>query len=62
MGQVSTEQTVAIIESVADAIDAATPDTVTTVIPEPNYWWALSLVILPVMLGYWLNHRRKRKS
>ena len=60
MGQVSTEQTVAIIDSVADAINAATPDTVTQVAAGPNYWWLLGLAIIPVLLGYWLNKRRKK--
>jgi hypothetical protein len=59
MGFVNTEQTTAIIESVAKVVDAANPDTVTQPQPEPNYWWALSLVIIPVVLGWWLNKRKK---
>ena len=60
MGQVSTEQTVEIIEAVADVIDATQPETVTQIAAEPNYWWLLSLAIVPVLLGYWLNKRRPK--
>ncbi len=59
MGQVNTEQAVAIIDAVADAVDAAQPDVVQQVQSEPNYWWLLSLAVIPVFLGYWLNNRKK---
>lgn len=61
MGQVSTEQTVAIIDSVANALNTKAP--VTKVIietPDPNYWWLLSLGVIPVVLGWWLNKKRKK--
>ena len=50
MGMVSTEQTVAIIDSVA------------RVYPEQeltNYWWLLILAIIPVILGWWLTKGKK---
>jgi hypothetical protein len=64
MGQVSTEQTTAIIDSITELVDAAQPDEVVNVVQpiasEPNYWWLLSLAILPVLLGWWLNKRKKK--
>jgi len=39
-----TEQTVAIIEAVKD---------------KPNYWWALLLAIVPVIVAWVLNRRDK---
>ena len=59
MGQVSTEQTTAIIESVAKVIDAVQPDTVTNIQPDPNYWWLLILAVVPILLGFILNKRKK---
>lgn len=56
MGQVSTEQTVRIIESVSDAINTNQPEAVQS---DPNYWWLLLLAIIPVVLGWWLNRRRR---
>lgn len=44
MGQISTEQTVAIIESVKEPT---------------NYWWLLTLAIIPVLLGWWLNRKKQ---
>jgi hypothetical protein len=58
MGRPTAEQTVAIIDSVANAIDAATPEVVKEVQPEPNYWWLLSLAIIPVIIGWLLNRRK----
>lgn len=56
MGQVNTEQVAVIIESTADAIAKAQPEVVQ---PATNYWWLLTLAIIPVVLGYWLNRRKK---
>jgi hypothetical protein len=53
MGQVSTEQTVRIIEAVGDAVEKA------EVATGPNYWWLLSLAVIPVLLTWWLNKRKK---
>jgi len=55
MGQVSTEQTVRIIEAVGDAM----PDPAIQAEPNMSYWWLLSLAVVPVLLTYWLNKRRK---
>ena len=57
MGFVSTEQTTAIIDSVAKVVDAANPSV--PVSPQQSYWWWLSLGIIPVVLGWWLNRRKK---
>jgi len=57
MGQVSTEQTVAIIEAVGDAI---APAPVMQAEPNMNFWHLLWLAIIPVILGWWLNKRRKK--
>ena len=54
MGQVSTEQTVAIIEAVGDATRPMKAE------PNMNFWPLLLLAIVPVLLGYWLNKRRKK--
>jgi hypothetical protein len=59
MGQVSTEQTVAIIEAVGDAIQPN--PVVMQAEPNMNYWWLLSLAVIPVFLTYWLNKRKKPK-
>jgi hypothetical protein len=59
MGQVSTEQTVKIIEAVADAIETVQPEVVETVSTQPSNWWLLTLAVVPVLLGYWLNMRKK---
>ncbi len=49
MGMVSTEQAVKIIE-------AAQPEAQ----PEPNYWVALSLVVIPAVLIWWLNKKANK--
>lgn len=41
MGQVSTEQTVAIIDSVTKTVEATKS--------EPNYWWLLLIAVIPVI-------------
>jgi hypothetical protein len=56
MGQVSTEQTVRIIEAVGDVVK---PNMQAE--PNMNYWWLLSLAVIPVFLTYWLNKRKKPK-
>ena len=55
MGQVSTEQTVAIIEAVGNAKAQSHK-------AEPNmdFSYLLLLAIVPVLLGYWLNKKRKK--
>jgi len=58
MGFVNTEQTTAIIESVAKVVEASNP--VVPVTPQQSYWWWLSLGIIPVLLGWWLNKRKKK--
>jgi hypothetical protein len=55
------EQAVEIIEAVGMVVDASTPETVTQIQPEPNYWWLLALAIIPVWFGWWLN-RKKRSA
>ena len=57
MGQVSTEQTVEIIEAVGDAINAASPEVV-QIQPEPNYWWLLLIAVVPVLLGLWIKRKK----
>ena len=59
MGFVSTEQTVAIIEAVGDAIPEAAP--VMRSEPNMNFWPLLLIAVMPVWLGWWLNKRRKKK-
>lgn len=58
MGQVSTEQTVKIIESVAEAIKPTETPIIQVVQPDPNYWWLLSLAIIPVLLTFFLQRRK----
>lgn len=61
MGQMSTEQTTAIIDSVAGVIDAVNPDT-TNVIVDTNYWWLAIIAILPLIAGgIWAWFRKKNK-
>lgn len=57
MGQVSTEQTVRIIEAVGDAI----PDPVMQAAPNMNFWPLLALGLIPVWFGWWLHNRGKNK-
>ncbi|MHA1949995.1 MAG: hypothetical protein ACW987_08990 [Candidatus Thorarchaeota archaeon] len=63
MGQVNTEQAVAIIEAVTTAVDAATPDEVVNVVQpavaEPNYWWSLALLLVPIWFAWWLKRKKK---
>ena len=40
----NTEQTIAIIEAVKD---------------KPNYWWLLTIAIIPVLLGWYLKKGKK---
>ncbi len=60
MGQVSTEQTVAIIEAVGDAI----PDTIVQEATINPWWWSMLLVVVPVLLApfiaTWVQNRRKK--
>jgi hypothetical protein len=58
MGQVSTEQVVAII-------DAVQPDTVVQQAPQVSpWWWSMLLVIIPVILApfvaTWVQRRKKK--
>lgn len=55
MGQVSTEQTVRIIEAVGEAI----PDPVMQAEPNMSFWPLLLLAVIPVVIAYWLNKRKK---
>jgi len=50
----STEQTVRVIEAVGEVVNNQ-PEAQ----QEPNYWWLLSLAIIPVILGWWLNKRKQ---
>lgn len=65
MGMVSTEQTVAVIEAVGDAIDAAQPDVVAT--PDQPLWQVIAIVgtalasLLTAWAGYVAVKRRKKK-
>jgi hypothetical protein len=60
MGQLTTEQTTEILDSVTELVDAATPET-TNLVAEPNmnFWPLLALAVIPVFLAYWLNNRRR---
>jgi hypothetical protein len=62
MGQVSTEQTTAIIDSITELVDAAQPDEVVNVvqpaIAEPNYWWSLVLLLIPIWFTWWLRKKK----
>lgn len=51
----STEQTVAVIEAVGNAVRPENKQDIGT-----NYWWLLLIAIVPVLLGYWINKRRKK--
>lgn len=42
MGQVSTEQTVAIIDSVTKTVEATKSET--------NYWWLLLIAVIPAIV------------
>jgi hypothetical protein len=60
MGQVSTEQTVAIIEAVGEAVNQ--PEAANDPV---NYWWfSLLLVIVPVILApfvaTWFQKRKQK--
>ena len=57
MGQMQTEQAVRIIEAVGDAM----PEPVMRAEPNMNFWPLLLLAIVPVLLGYWLNKKRRKK-
>ena len=59
MGFVNTEQTTAIIESVAKVVEASNPETTTVAPTDTNYWWLLLIGIIPVVLGWWLTKRKK---
>jgi hypothetical protein len=63
MGRINTEQAVEIIEAVTTAVDAATPDEVVNVVqpvsPEPNYWWSLALLLVPIWFAWWLKRKKK---
>ena len=60
MGQVSTEQTVAIIEAVGEAI----PDPVMQAEPNMSFWPLLLIAVIPVVLApfvaTWFQKRRKK--
>ena len=60
MGQVSTEQTVAIIEAVGNAI----PETKMKSEPNMNFWPLLFIAVVgaavPVILTRWLMKRNKK--
>jgi len=58
MGFVNTEQTTAIIDSVTRVVEASKVDPI-PVTPEQSWLWWLSLGIIPVVLGWWLNKRKK---
>ena len=59
MGQVSTEQTVAIIEAVGDAM----PDPVMRSEPNMAFWPLLLIAVIPVILApfvaTWFKRRKK---
>ena len=50
MGQVSTEQTVAIIDAVGEAVSNAQPDVVMKSEPNMNFWPLLMIAIVPVII------------
>jgi len=57
MGQMSAEQTVAIIEAVGDVVEETQPQPQVT-----NYGWLLVLAIAPVVIGVlakrWFDRRK----
>ena len=61
MGQVSTEQTVAIIEAVGNAIPEPTPMQAE---PNMNFWPLLAIAVVPVILApfitMWVKKRMKK--
>jgi hypothetical protein len=52
MGQVSTEQTVAIIDAVSNAVEKVQPEPEAT-----NYWWLLLIAIIPAVIALWKTKR-----
>jgi len=61
MGQLSTEQTTEILDSVTGLVTAVNHET-TNLVAEPNmnFWHLLWLAIIPVFLGWWLNRKGKK--
>ena len=59
MGQINTQQAVEIIEAVGNAKAQVAEATMHS---EPNmdFSYLLLLAVIPVILGYWLNKRRKK--
>jgi hypothetical protein len=55
MGQVNTEQVAIIIEETADAIAKNKMKSE----PNMNFSYLLLLAVIPVILGWWLNRRKK---
>ena len=32
--------------------------TIEVITEAPNYWWLLTIAVLPVMLGFWLRRKK----
>lgn len=47
-------------QQVAQDIIVKTPDVVVEIKDEPNYWWMLTLSIIPVFVGWWLKNKGKK--
>ena len=54
----STEQTTAVLDSAAKLVEAAKVEPM-PVTPGQSYWWWLSLAIIPVLLAWFLNRKKK---
>jgi hypothetical protein len=61
-GQINTEQAVQIIEAVGNAKAQVAEATAPVMKSEPNmdFSYLLLLAVIPVLLGYWLNKKRKK--
>ena len=55
MGQINSEQAVAIIDAVGEAKAKQMKSE-----PNMDFSYLLLLAVIPVLLGYWLNKRRKK--
>ncbi len=55
MGQMATEQTVAIIDAVRETVEVAQPE-------PTGKWWALLLVLLPVILTWVLSKKKDKEA
>ncbi len=55
------EQKTEFVEAITDLVTAVQPDFVGRSEPNMNFWPLLFIAVIPVVLGFWLNKRRKKK-